>query len=55
VAHVGEAVVDAVRLEAVEVEAAAGVGGVGLAGEIDELGEGAADLNELLAQKKAWR
>jgi hypothetical protein len=44
VAHELDAVVDAVRLEAEEVEATAGLGRVGFAGEVDEFGEGAADL-----------
>jgi hypothetical protein len=44
VLHVLDAVVNAVRLEVLEVEAAAELGGMGLAGEVDELDEGAANL-----------
>jgi hypothetical protein len=42
--HILKTVVDAVRLEADEVEPAAGFGRMRLPGEVDELGKGAADL-----------
>lgn len=44
VLHELDAVPDVVRLEAEEVEPAAGLGGVRLAREVHQLGEGAADL-----------
>ena len=43
-AHEGQAVVDAVRLEAEKVEAPARLGRVRLAREVDELGQRPADL-----------
>jgi hypothetical protein len=45
VLHERDAVVYLVGLERGEVETAAGLGGEVLAGEVDQLGEGAADLH----------